>query len=42
MARGVGGRRLVPLWWDMACLAVISLAVYAGAMAQGARSRAVT
>jgi amino acid transporter len=34
----VGGRGVIPLWWDMACLAVLSLAVYAGAMAQGGRS----
>jgi len=32
MAMLVGGRGLMPLWWDMACLAVFSLAVYAGAM----------
>jgi amino acid transporter len=31
----VGGRGVIPLWWDMACLAVLSLAIYAGAMAQG-------
>ena len=35
----VGGRGVIPLWWDMACLAVLSLAVYAGAMAQGGRTR---
>jgi amino acid transporter len=34
----VGGRGTIPLWWDMACLAVLSLAVYAGAMVQGDRS----
>ena len=38
----VGGRGLIPLWWDMACLAVCSLAVYAGAMAQGGRSPVAT
>ena len=31
----VGGRGVLPLWWDMACLALLSVAVYAGAMAQG-------
>jgi amino acid transporter len=31
----VGGRGVLPLWWDMACLAVVGLAVYVGAMAQG-------
>jgi len=36
----VGGRGVIPLWWDMACLAVLSLAVYAGAMAQGGRADA--
>ena len=35
----VGGRGVIPLWWDMACLAVLSLAIYAGAMAQGGRVR---
>jgi amino acid transporter len=30
----VGGRGVIPLRWDMACLAVLSLVVYAGAMAQ--------
>jgi amino acid transporter len=34
----VGGRGVIPLWWDMACLAVLSLVVYAGAMAQGGKS----
>jgi len=32
-----GGHGVIPLWWDMACLAVLSLAVYAGAMAQGGK-----
>ncbi|MGD0880859.1 MAG: APC family permease [Acidimicrobiales bacterium] len=32
----VGGHGVIPLWWDMACLAVLSLVIYAGAMAQGA------
>jgi len=31
----VGGRGVIPLWWDMACLTVLSLAIYAGAMVQG-------
>jgi len=30
----VGGRGVIPLWWDMACLTVLSLVVYARAMAQ--------
>jgi len=34
----VGGRAVIPMWWDMVCLAVLSLAVYAGAMAQGGRA----
>ena len=34
----VGGRGVIPLWWDMACLAVLSLVVYAGAMAQTAKA----
>jgi len=34
----VGGHGVIPLWWDMACLAVLSLVIYAGAMAQGGRS----
>ena len=34
----VGGHGAIPLWWDMACLAVLSLVIYAGAMAQGGRS----
>jgi amino acid transporter len=33
----VGGRGVIPLWWDMACLAALSLLIYAGAMAQGGR-----
>jgi len=32
-----GGHGVIPLWWDMGCLAVLSLAVYAGAMAQGSK-----
>jgi len=31
----VGGHGVIPLWWDMCCLTVLSLAVYVGAMAQG-------
>jgi amino acid transporter len=31
----VGGRGILPLWWDLAVLTVFSLAVFAGAMAQG-------
>ncbi|MGA2835849.1 MAG: APC family permease [Acidimicrobiales bacterium] len=31
----VGGHGVIPLWWDMACLTVLSLVIYAGAMAQG-------
>ena len=38
----VGGGGVIPPWWVMACLDVISFAVYAGAMAQGGRPRAVT
>jgi len=34
----VGGRGVLPLWWDMACLAVVSVAVYVGAMAQGSKN----
>jgi hypothetical protein len=34
----VGGRGLLPLWWDMACLAVVSMAVYVGAMTQGGKT----
>ncbi len=33
----VGGHGVIPLWWDMVCLAVLSLAIYAGAMAEGGR-----
>jgi amino acid transporter len=37
----VGGHGRIPLWWDMCCLTVLSLAVYAGAMKQsGTSSRA--
>jgi len=35
----VGGRRVIPLWWDLACLALLSLAIFAGAMAQAKRPR---
>ena len=28
---------MIPLWWDMACLAALSLAIYIGAMAQGGK-----
>ncbi len=38
----VGGRGVIPLWWDMTCLAALSLAIYAGAMAQGGRARSPT
>ena len=38
----VGGRGVIPLWWDLACLALCSLAVYAGAMAQGGKAGPVT
>lgn len=34
----VGGHGIIPLWWDMGCLTVVSLAVYAGAMAQGGKA----
>lgn len=34
----VGGHGVIPLWWDMACLAALSLAVFAGAMVQGGRA----
>jgi amino acid transporter len=33
----VGGRAVIPLWWDMACLTLLSLLVYVGAMAQGSQ-----
>ena len=33
----VGGNGALPLWLDMACLAVLSLVVYAGAMKQGGK-----
>jgi len=32
-----GGHGVIPLWWDMCCLAVLSLAIYGGAMTQGGR-----
>jgi amino acid transporter len=31
----VGGGGIIPLWWDLGILAVFSLAIYAGAIAQG-------
>ena len=31
----VGGNGVIPPWWDMACLAVLSLVIYTGAMVQG-------
>ena len=31
----VGGRGVIPLWWDLACLTVLGLGVFAGAMTQG-------
>jgi len=31
----VGGRGVIPLWWDLVVLGAFSLAIYAGAMAQG-------
>ena len=34
----VGGRDVIPLWWDLACLTALSLAIYLGAMAQGGRT----
>ncbi len=34
----MGGRGVIPLWWDMACLTVLGLAVFVGAMAQGGRT----
>jgi amino acid transporter len=30
----VGGRGVIPLWWDLACLTVLGLAIFVGAMAQ--------
>lgn len=33
----VGGRGVLPLWWDMACLTVLSLVVYVSAMVQASR-----
>ena len=35
----VGGRGVLPLWWDMALLALVSMAVYAGAMVQGTMTK---
>jgi len=34
----VGGRGVIPLWWDLACLTVLGLAIFGGAMAQGGRT----
>jgi hypothetical protein len=34
----VGGHGLIPIWWDMCCITVLSLIVYAGAMRQGGAS----
>ena len=31
----VGGRGVIPLWWDLGLLAAFSIAIYAGAIAQG-------
>jgi len=31
----VGGRGVIPLWWDLGLLAVLSVAIYARAIAQG-------
>jgi len=33
----VGGRGVIPLWWDLACLAALSLGVYLAAVLQGGR-----
>lgn len=33
----VGGRGVIPLWWDLGILAVFSVAVYSGAVIQGGR-----
>jgi amino acid transporter len=35
----VGGRGVLPLWWDIVCVAALSLAVYAAAMVQGGKVR---
>ncbi len=35
----VGGRGVIPLWWDLACLIALSLAVYRGALRGGAQPR---
>ncbi len=37
----VGGRGVIPLWWDMVCLTALSLAIYAGAMAQGGSAKSM-
>jgi len=37
----VGGRGVIPLWWDLGILAVFSVAVYAGAVLQGGRPPAL-
>jgi amino acid transporter len=34
----VGGHGVLPLWWDMGCLALLSLAVYAGAITLGGKA----
>lgn len=34
----VGGRAVIPLWWDMACVTVLSLVIYTGAMRQGSEA----
>jgi len=34
----VGGRGVIPLWWDLACLTLLGAAIFAGAMAQGGRA----
>jgi hypothetical protein len=34
----VGGRGVIPLWWDLVVLAAFSLGVYAVAMEQAGRS----
>lgn len=38
----VGGRGVLPLWWDLAGLTVLALGVYWGAMSQGAASADAT
>ncbi len=35
----VGGRGVIPLWWDMACLTVLALGVFRGAVRQHDRGR---